>query len=245
MSFVSSSNVSVPTRTAEQLLRVMLLLSRTLVSFVLRCLAQLLLSVAKLLDTNNNNNVNVGSTTDTLDSNNINNHTEDATEKKLYSTIEKTSMAAAVATEELLLAAADDCQQLQKQQLLRARCDSLDSGIGEDLLVVLQQDIDDLEATEAAAVDADTGLPLVTLDEVADHCVASDAWTVVYDRVYDVTEYIGLHPGGEDVLLEYVGHDATNAFRSVGHSRAAFKALNKYCIGILPPAQRLNYEPEY
>merc|ERR1711953_230376 len=46
---------------------------------------------------------------------------------------------------------------------------------------------------------------------------------------------------GQDVIVEYLGHDATLAFRGVGHSKPAMKILEKYCIGILPHDDRLNF----
>ena len=41
----------------------------------------------------------------------------------------------------------------------------------------------------------------------------------LYDRVYDVTAFLARHPGGREVMEEYLGWDATLAFRGVGHSR--------------------------
>ena len=50
-----------------------------------------------------------------------------------------------------------------------------------------------------------------------------------------IIEYIFMH-----VYHIYIsGYDATVAFRGVGHSKAAFRTLNKYCIGILPEHERL------
>ena len=64
---------------------------------------------------------------------------------------------------------------------------------------------------------------------------------VIYDKVYDVTEYLerGRHPGGEDVMMEYLGYDATMAFRGVGHSKGVIIMLEKYLVGILPADERL------
>jgi cytochrome b5 len=42
------------------------------------------------------------------------------------------------------------------------------------------------------------------------------------------------HPGGDDILLEYAGRDATLAFRGSGHSEDAIKLLEKFEIGELP-----------
>merc|ERR1712173_466318 len=91
--------------------------------------------------------------------------------------------------------------------------------------------------------DEETGLDFISLEEVSFHSLMEDAWMVVYDKVYEMTEYLesGQHPGGQDVILEYLGYDAPLAFRGVGHSKPAMKMLEKYCIGILPHDERLNF----
>ena len=106
---------------------------------------------------------------------------------------------------------------------VRDRSASVDSGIAE-------YDDDDDE----------TWLEVITLEEVSYHCTMEDGWMVLYDKVYDVTDYLMSHPGGEDVMLEYLGYDATMAFRGVGHSRTAARLLDKYLVGILPLEERLN-----
>ena len=40
-------------------------------------------------------------------------------------------------------------------------------------------------------------------------------------------------------MQDYLGYDATLAFRSVGHSSDAMNMLDKYLIGILPKNERL------
>ena len=35
-------------------------------------------------------------------------------------------------------------------------------------------------------------------------------------KVYDVTEFLAEHPGGEEILLETAGTDSTEAFEDVG-----------------------------
>lgn len=107
-----------------------------------------------------------------------------------------------------------------------------------------------------------TSLQLYTLAEVAEHCHYNDCWLIVYDRVYDVTDFLnevnaseslaskalltGLflvqHPGGEYIVMENAGRDATLVFRGSRHSKDAFDMLEKYCIGILVENQRI-YTP--
>lgn len=41
------------------------------------------------------------------------------------------------------------------------------------------------------------------------------------------------HPGGEEVLLEQAGKDATEEFEDVGHSSDAREIMQKYKIGEL------------
>ncbi|XP_071055454.1 cytochrome b5-like [Onthophagus taurus] len=46
------------------------------------------------------------------------------------------------------------------------------------------------------------------------------------------------HPGGEEVLLEQAGKDASEAFEDVGHSSDARELMLKYKIGMLVEADR-------
>nr|CAD7451830.1 unnamed protein product [Timema tahoe] len=80
---------------------------------------------------------------------------------------------------------------------------------------------------------------IVTLDQVAWHDNSTDCWVVLYDRVYDITNFLYQHPGGEEILLEYAGRDATFAFRGIGHSAAMLKALDPHLVGILPKYERI------
>merc|ERR1712020_627902 len=125
---------------------------------------------------------------------------------------------------------------------------SVDSGLTprsrKDTILSSDSGIDSYEIPDfPTGRDEETGLDFINLEEVSYHNVMEDAWMVVYDKVYEMTEYLecNRHPGGQDVILEYLGYDATLAFRGVGHSKPAMKMMEKYCIGILPHDERLNF----
>ena len=44
-------------------------------------------------------------------------------------------------------------------------------------------------------------LPKFTLDEVAEHASEESLWMVVRGKVYDLTEYLDEHPGGDIMLV--------------------------------------------
>lgn len=54
-----------------------------------------------------------------------------------------------------------------------------------------------------------------------------------------MTNFLMEHPGGEDVIAENAGRDATVAFRGVGHSTLALRALDDYLVGIVCHAERI------
>ncbi|XP_018574979.1 cytochrome b5-like [Anoplophora glabripennis] len=83
----------------------------------------------------------------------------------------------------------------------------------------------------------------ITLEEVSWHDHARDCWIIIYDRVYDITDFLEEHPGGSDILLEYAGREASVAFRGSGHSAQAIRALDKFCIGELPMHERIFRKP--
>lgn len=56
-------------------------------------------------------------------------------------------------------------------------------------------------------------------------------WVVIKGKVYDVSKFVDEHPGGEEVLLDVAGKDATTEFVDVGHSEEAEEILEKLHIG--------------
>jgi len=53
-----------------------------------------------------------------------------------------------------------------------------------------------------------------TLEEVAKHSSEGDSWIVIDGKVYDVSKFAKVHPGGAGILRLYAGKDATNEFFS-------------------------------
>lgn len=51
------------------------------------------------------------------------------------------------------------------------------------------------------------------------------------NTVYDVTKYLGDHPGGVDIMLDVAGKDATEAFDNAGHSEDADEIMAEYRVG--------------
>lgn len=49
-------------------------------------------------------------------------------------------------------------------------------------------------------------------EEVANHSKDGDAWIIVDNKVYDVSKFAKMHPGGKGIILDYAGKDATEAF---------------------------------
>lgn len=84
-----------------------------------------------------------------------------------------------------------------------------------------------------------------TLKEVKEHNSGKSCWMVVHNKVYDVTDFLSEHPGGEEILLETAGTDATEAFEDVGHSADARTLLADYLVGDLAEADRSEYKNQY
>lgn len=80
-----------------------------------------------------------------------------------------------------------------------------------------------------------------TLEQVCAHSSPSDLWVVIYNSVYNITDFIKDHPGGGEVLFDCGGADATEAFEDVGHSQDAVDMLQPYWIGQLAPNDHRPY----
>jgi alkylation response protein AidB-like acyl-CoA dehydrogenase/predicted heme/steroid binding protein len=73
--------------------------------------------------------------------------------------------------------------------------------------------------------------------EVAKHNTAEDAWVIIDNLVYDVSKFAELHPGGTNLLLEFAGNDATEAFWEVHRSEVLLK-YQKLVIGEIEKSER-------
>ncbi|XP_019697682.1 cytochrome b5 isoform X3 [Harpegnathos saltator] len=67
----------------------------------------------------------------------------------------------------------------------------------------------------------------------------SDTWIIIHNEIYNVTSFLNEHPGGEEVLLEQNGLDATEAFEDIGHSSDARELMISFKIGELVEAERV------
>lgn len=74
-------------------------------------------------------------------------------------------------------------------------------------------------------------LKLYTFDEVAKHNTTDDLWVVYNGKVYDVSKYVDEHPGGEEVVADVAGTDATEAFDDIGHSEDAHEIMAGLLVG--------------
>lgn len=71
-----------------------------------------------------------------------------------------------------------------------------------------------------------------TKEQVAEHNTKDDVWIIVKDRVYDVSEYVEEHPGG-DAILNNAGKDSTKGVYGAQHPPTVIEHLEYYCIGKL------------
>nr|ALA48974.1 delta-6 fatty acid desaturase 2 [Umbelopsis isabellina] len=61
---------------------------------------------------------------------------------------------------------------------------------------------------------------------------AAMKFTIIDNKVYDVTDFVHEHPGGEQVLLTHVGKDASDVFHAM-HPASAYEVLANNYVGDL------------
>ncbi|XP_069885055.1 cytochrome b5 isoform X2 [Dipodomys merriami] len=85
---------------------------------------------------------------------------------------------------------------------------------------------------------ADEPVKYYTLEEIEKHKTSKSTWVILHHKVYDLTKFLEEHPGGEEVLREQAGGDATENFEDVGHSTDARELSKTFIIGELHPDDR-------
>lgn len=69
-----------------------------------------------------------------------------------------------------------------------------------------------------------------TREEIAKHNKEDDVWIIVDGKVYDVTDYVPEHAGG-DAILNHAGGDSTVGFKGPQHPASVWDVLALYHIG--------------
>lgn len=75
----------------------------------------------------------------------------------------------------------------------------------------------------------------VTQTELSKHSDKKSCWMAIEGKVYDVTDYIDKHPGGEEHMLRGCGRDMTKSFQDK-RKRGIFtkeseEEIQKYFVG--------------
>jgi fatty acid desaturase/predicted heme/steroid binding protein len=70
----------------------------------------------------------------------------------------------------------------------------------------------------------------ITSDELKKHNKPDDVWISVQGKVYNVTDWIKQHPGGDMPILNLAGQDVTDAFIAF-HPGSAWKHLDPFFTG--------------
>ncbi|KAH9593273.1 Cytochrome b5-like heme/steroid binding domain [Trypanosoma melophagium] len=95
---------------------------------------------------------------------------------------------------------------------------------------------------QVGRIDGPRDMRLVEVKTEQEAAAANDknaCWLVIANKVYNLTPFLDMHPGGRDVLLCYAGADASQPFADVHHSKNAHRMMEKYYVTDLHPEDRV------
>jgi len=70
-----------------------------------------------------------------------------------------------------------------------------------------------------------------TTEEVSKHSTKGDCWLIIKGQVYNVTEFLSIHPGGSSILVSVGGQDATEYFEELHRPEILDEVGKQYIIG--------------
>ena len=89
-------------------------------------------------------------------------------------------------------------------------------------------------STKVSTAPASTGSKTFTLADVSTHASNASCWSAISGKVYDLTSWIGKHPGGDEAILAICGKDGTKLFDGEhGMDPKAKGVLPKFYLGDL------------
>lgn len=79
----------------------------------------------------------------------------------------------------------------------------------------------------------------LTIQEVLKHNISSNCWSIVDNKIYDLTNFLNSHSGGSSAIIPYCGKDGTSAFNTKdrnparSHQQGDLGILQNYYVGDL------------
>ncbi|CAG9995903.1 unnamed protein product [Clonostachys byssicola] len=92
-----------------------------------------------------------------------------------------------------------------------------------------------LHFLDSSTSDTAAGSALISYDEVQKHTSAEDCWVIINGYVYDVTDFLQLHPGGVQAIVAQAGKDASKLFTMLHPPDALGTLPTEYCLGPVDP----------
>lgn len=80
---------------------------------------------------------------------------------------------------------------------------------------------------------------IFTSEDLKEHASPESCWVARDGKVYDVTQFLPDHPGGDDLILNYAGNDVGEIMKDStehDHSDSAYSMLDGFLIGRLGPS---------
>lgn len=81
-----------------------------------------------------------------------------------------------------------------------------------------------------------SGLRIFTEEDLKAHSNGRSCWVLRGGKIYDVTQFLADHPGGDDLIIKFAGKDVGEIMKDAAehdHSDSAYQMLEEYCIGRL------------
>ncbi len=90
------------------------------------------------------------------------------------------------------------------------------------------------KATSTATTANGSASGTITMSEVATHSTPSDCWSAINGKVYNLTNWIGKHPGGANVIKGLCGKDGSSGFNGQhGGQKRPASELAGFEVGVL------------
>lgn len=98
--------------------------------------------------------------------------------------------------------------------------------------------------SQLSETETSSSFTVYTLEEVAEHCsIDSGVWVTYKGEVFDITEFVALHPGGDKILLAAGGAlEPYWALYAVHQQEHIIQILSEYKIGVLSTESYKNQE---